>query len=309
MSGWGYGDGSMDATRIALRARDSVMLLTILASTFLFLAFGLNWDINRDAFHVVEMSTVLQGLGPVESSVVALAVAALIVAIPEAGRRLPFEPTPLRVAAIAGGTLILVYWVAGNPLQFLDVLVQTFVLVFYSAPLVFGLYGTIHRRPVHIVISAMFMFFTMGGMPRPAQSDWPALLGSAVLFLLFIEVADTSIRCWNLLEARKLPDGHLASFIDHYLRHLALFMSLGVLLTILIIQLPLVVGALGLNALAASLELGSVYGQMTAAVLVLGSLAALRFLHDRGYLAPWMARARALWAFLQGKRRQPRPEY
>jgi len=242
------------------------------------------------------MSSVLEGLGPVESSVIALAVAAFIVALPEAGKRLPFELTPLRAAAIAGGTLLLVFYIAGSPLQFIVVVVQTFVLVFYSAPLIFGLYGTFHRRPVHLVISAMFSFFTMGGLPRPDPADWPVLVASAVIFLLFIEVAETSIRCANLLEARRLSDEHLASFVDRYLRHMALFMSLAVLLTIFIIQLPIVVGALGLKAVAASLELGSVYGQMTAAVVVLGGLSAARFLHDRGYTAPWIRRGRALWS-------------
>jgi len=309
VEGHARGDRETEAARVAMRARDSVLLLTVLAASFLFMAFGLNWEVNPDAFHVVEMSTVLQGLGPVESSVVALAVAAFIVALPEAGRRLPFEPTPLRVAAMAGAMLLLVYWVAGGPQQFLVVLIQTFVLVFYSAPLVFGLYGTFHRRPVHLVIASMFMFFTMGGAARPSQSDWPALLASAVLFLLFIEVSDTSIRCWNLHETRKLPDDHLVSFVDHYLRHMALFMSMGVLLTIFIIQLPMVVGALGLRALAASLELGSVYGQMTSAVVVLGGLAALRFLHDRGYTAPWIGRARRLWDYLRGRRRPAETAY
>jgi len=299
----------VDAARGEMRARDSVLLLTILAASFLLFAFGLNWEINREAFSVVAMSTILRDLGPVESSVVALAVAAMVVAIPELGRRLPFEPTPLRVALMAGGILLLIYWVAGSAEQFIIVLIEVFVLVFYSAPLVFGLYGTFHHRPVHIVIAGMFMFFTMAGAPRPALSDWPALLASAVLFLLFVEVAETSIRCWGLHEARKLPASQLASFVDHYLRHMALFISMGVLLVIFIIQLPAVVGGLGLQALAASLELGSVYGQMTAAVVVMGALASLRFLHDRGYTAPWIARARRLRDRIHGGKRPAGPAY
>ena len=301
--------GEAAAAREAIRARDRVLVLTVLAASFLFLSFGLNWEINRDAFHVVEMSSVLEGLGPVESSVVALAVAAFVVALPEAGRRMPFELKPWRIALIAGGTLLLVYYISGGPMGFVVVVVQTFVLVFYSAPLIFGLYGTFYRRPVHLVISAMFMFFTMGGLPRPDPADWPIVLASVVLFLLFIEVGESSIRCWNLLETRRLSDMHMASFINHYLRHMALFMSLGVLLTIFIIQLPLVVGAMGLAALAASLELGSVYGQMTAAVVVLGGLAVIRFLHDRGYTAPWIRRGKVLAARLRellGGRGTPR---
>jgi len=288
-----------DQAREAMRAHDRVLLLTVLAAAFLFLAFGLNWEINRDAFHVVEMSSVLEALGPVESSVVALAVASIIVALPPARKKIPFELTPWRTAAIIGGILLLIYYVSGGPMEFLVVVVQTFVLVFYSAPLIFGLYGIFYHRPVHLVISAMFSLFTMGGLPRPEASEWPVVLTCVVLFLLFVEVAESSIRCWNMLDSRRLSDAHLASFIDHYLRHMALFMSLGVLLTILIIQLPLVVGAMGLKALAASIELASPYGQMTAAVVVLGSLAVIRFLLDRGFLAPWIRRGRALAARLR----------
>jgi hypothetical protein len=38
---------------------------------------------------------------------------------------------------------------------------------------------------------------------------------------------------------------------------------------------------------------------MTAAVVVLGSLAVIRFLLDRGYLVPWIRRGRALAARLR----------
>lgn len=304
-----YDVAGVDVAQTAVRARDRVLLMIILATTFLFVAFGLNWEINRDAFHVVEMSDVLQDLGPVESSVVALAVAAFVVSLPEMRKRLPFALTAWHIGAIVGGTLLLVYIIVGEPVLFVIVIVQTFVLVFYSAPLIFGLYGTLHHRPVHLVISAMFFFFIMGGLPKPDPEDWPVLLASAVFFLLFLEVAESSIRCWHMLDARKLSEEQLASFVDHYLRNLALFMSMGALLTIFIIRLPIVVGAMGLKAVAASLELGSPYGQMTAAVVVLGGLGLLRFLHDRGYTAPWIRRLRGLAARARGKPEQAEDLY
>jgi hypothetical protein len=304
-----YDVEGVEVARAAMRARDHLLLLTVIAALFLFLAFALNWEINRDAFHVVEMSYVLEGLGPVESSVVALAVAAFVVSLPQVGKRLPFALTPWHLIAMVAGVLLLLYFITGNLLAFMDILVQTFVLVFYSASLIFGLYGIFHRRPVHLVISAMFTFFTMGGLPRPDPKDWPIILASAIFFLLFVEVAESSIRCWNLLEARKLSDEHLASHVDHYLRNLAFFLSMGTLLTIFIIQLPLVVGAMGLKAVAASLELGSPYGQMTAAVVVLGSLATLRFLHDRGYTAPWIRRLRHISARVRGSSERAESAY
>jgi len=295
-----YDVEGVEVAQAAVRARDRVLLLMILAATFLFIAFGFNWEINRDAFHVVEMSDVLQDLGPVESSVVALAVAAFVVSLPEMRKRLPFALTPLHIAGIVGGTLLLVYMIVGEPVPFMIVLVQVFVLVFYSAQLIFGLYGIVHHRPVHLVISAMFSFFIMGGLPKPDPNDWPGLLASAVFLLLFLEVAESSIRCWHLLDARKLSDEQLTSFVDHYLGNLAFFMAMGALLTMVIIRLPFVVGAMGLSAVAASLELGSPYGQITMAVVVLGGLGLLRFLHDRGYTAPWIRRMRGLAARVRG---------
>ena len=283
----------------AVRARDMVLLLMALSSAFLYIAFGLNWEINRNSFHVVQMSDILENLGPVESSIVALLVSAFVVALPQMGKMLPFKLTPWHIAAIIGGTLLAVYFIVGEPIPFLLVIVQTFVLVFYSAPLVFGLYGIIHHKSVHLVISAMFSLFIAGGIRNPVE-DWPRLLVWAILFLLYLDVAECSVRSWNYLKTRKLSEEHLASYVERYLRNLAIFVTAGVLLSLLILQLPLVVGVLGQKALEASLELGSPYGQVASAVVVLGGIGLLRFLHDRGYTAPWIKRGRALLARLKG---------
>lgn len=284
----------------ASRARDMVLLLMVIASAFLFLAFSFNWEVNHSAFYVVRMSDVLRNLGPVESSIVALAVSAFVVSLPEIRKRLPVQLTPTYTVLIILGGLLLLYFIIGDLNIFLNVVIQTFVLTFYSAPLIFGLYGIIHHRPVHLVISAMFSFFIMGGAPRPPPGDWPMLLVCGVFFLLFVEVSDTSIRCWNFLETRKLRDEDVAGYANHYLRNLAVFVTGAFLLTIFILQLPSVVGGLGLKAMASSLELNSPYGQAASAVLVLGALGVLRFLHDRGYTKPWIRRWRRLSAYVQG---------
>lgn len=104
------------------------------------------------------------------------------------------------------------------------------------------------------------------------------------------------------MEEKRLTDEHLTGFVDRYLRNLSMFVIASVLLTVLILNLPYVVGALGLGAVAASVELRSNYGQAAAAIVVLGSIALLRFLQDRGYTAPWTARFRALFGRM---RRRP----
>lgn len=295
-----YDGEGIGPAQAAARARDMVLLLMIMASVFLFLAFSLNWEINHSAFYVVQMSDVLRNLGPVESSIVALAVSALAVSLPEIKRRLPVQLTPTYTVLIILGGLLLLYFIVGDLYIFLNLVIQTFVLTFYSAPLIFGLYGIIHHRPVHLVISAMFSFFVMGGAPRPPPGDWPTLLACAVFFMLFVEVSDTSIRCWNFLETRKLRDEDVAGYAGHYLRNLAVFVTGAILLTMFILQLPSVVGGLGLKAMASSLELNSPYGQVASAIVVLGSLGMLRFLHDRGYTKPWVRRLRRLSAYVQG---------
>jgi hypothetical protein len=81
--------------------------------------------------------------------------------------------------------------------------------------------------------------------------------------------------------------------VERYFRNLAIFASASVLLTMLILNLRVVVGVLGLAAVADSIELAGSYGQATAAIVVLGTIALLRFLADRGYTAPWAARWRS----------------
>jgi len=280
-------------------ARDRVLLLMILSGSFLLLSFALNWEVDHGSFEVMDRSMVLSGLGTVESSLIALAVAAVVVLLPQARKLFPFEFSALHTAATVAGVLVLLLVITWDLEVFVDVLVETFVLVFFSAPLVFGLFGLIYHRPVHLVISAMFSFFIAGGVRNP-EGDLPYLILFGLFFILFIEMAETSIRCWGFLEERQLSDEHLAGFVDRYLRNLAMFMTGSVVLTVLILNLPYVVGALGLGAVAASVELQSNYGQAAAAIVVLGGIALLRFLHDRGYTAPWMARFRAFYARIRG---------
>jgi len=287
-------------TEYAYLARDRVLLLMILSSAFLFLSFAMNWEMNRGSFEVMDRSDILHGLGTVEASLIALAVAAVIVALPEAKRSLWFEYTALHLVATVVGVLVLLLVVTWDLKVFVNVLVQTFVLVFFSAPLIFGLFGVLHHRPVHLVISAMFSFFIAGGV-RNTAFELPYLLLFGLFFLLFIELAESTVRCWNLLDEKRLSEQHLASFVDHYLRNLAIFMTVSVVLTMLVLNLHYVIGALGLSALADSVELRTVYGQVMSCVVVLGSLGLLRFLHDRGYTAPWMARLKALRARLTGR--------
>jgi hypothetical protein len=272
----------------------------LLACAFLFLSFAINWEVNSGSFEVRDRSEVLHGLGTVECSLIALAVSCVVVVLPEARKLLPFEFTRLHLVATVIGVLFLLLLVTWDLRVFADVLVQTFVLVFFSAPLIFGLYGILHHHPVQLVISAMFALFIAGGVRNP-EEDLPYLILFALFFILFVELSDASIRCWSFLQDKKLSEEHLASFIDHYLRNLTLFMTAAVLLSVLILNLHYVVGAMGLAAVANSIELQSNYGQVAAAVVVLGGMALLRFLHDRGYTAPWMARARALRDRLRGR--------
>ncbi len=287
-------------------AGDRVLLLMLLACAFLFLSFALNWEVNSGSFEVRDRSEVLHGLGTVECSLIALAVAGVVVVLPEIRKMLPFGFTPLHLLATVIGVLVLLLVVTWDLRLFADVLVQTFVLVFFSAPLIFGLFGILHHRPVHLVISAMFAFFIAGGV-RNTQDELPYLMLFALFFILFVELSDASIRCWSFLEERKLSEEHLSSFVDHYFRNLALFLTAAVLLTVLILNIHYIAGALGLGAVANSLELRSVYGQAASIVAVLGTLGFLRFLHDRGYTAPWMARVRALRGRIRG-RAVPAPE-
>lgn len=289
-------------------SRDRVVLLMVLAGAFLLLSFALNWEVDHGSFEVMDRSEVLSGLGTVEASLIALAVAAVVVLLPQAKKLFPFEFSVLHTVLTGAGVLVLLLVITWDLVVFVNVLVETFVLVFFSAPLVFGLFGVIYHRPVHLVISAMFSFFIAGGVRNPA-GDLPYLILFGLFFILFLEIAETSIRCWGFLEERQLSDEHLAGFVDHYLRNLAVFMTASVVLTVLILNLPYVVGALGLGGVAASIELSSNYGQAAAAIVVLGGIALLRFLHDRGYTAPWMARFRAFYARIRGMRAPgPGPE-
>jgi len=274
-------------------ARDRVLLLMISAGAFLFLSFSLNWEINHGSFEVMDRSEVLAGLGTVEASLIALAVAAVVIILPQAKKLFPFEFTPLRTVATVGLVLLLLAVITWDLKVFANVLVQTFVLVFFSAPLLFGLFGILYHRPVHLVISAMFSFFIAGGVRNP-EGDLPYLLLFGLFFMLFIDTAETSIRCWGFLEEKRLSEEHMAGFVDHYFRNLAMFMTASVVLTVLILNLREVVGALGLGAVAHSVELEGGFGQAAAAIVVLGSIAVLRFLHDRGYTAPWLARIKGL---------------
>jgi hypothetical protein len=286
------GTGGTAPARIS-EARDRVLLLMIAAGAFLFLSFALNWEIDHGSFEVMDRSKVLNGQGTIEASLIALAVAAIAVILPQFKRVVPFELTAWHAAAAAAGALVILAVVTWDLQLFASFLVETFVLVFFSAPLIFGLIGILYHRPVHLVISAMFSFFIAGGVRNP-EGDLPYLVLFGLFFLLFIETAEISIRCWGFLQERRLSEEHLAGFIERYFRNLAMFTGASVLLTVLILNLRLVVGALGLGAVADSMELAGPYGQATAAIVVLGAIAMLRFLHDRGYTAPWIARWKAL---------------
>ncbi|MBM4249284.1 MAG: hypothetical protein FJ149_07600 [Euryarchaeota archaeon] len=274
-------------------ARDRMLLLALLSGAFLFLSFALNWEIDHGSFEVRENSEVLRGLGTIEASIMALAVAAVVVVLPQSRRLFPFELRARHVAAAALGALAAVAVLTWDAGAFLNVLVQTFVLVFFSSPLIFGLMGIIYHRPVHLVISAMFTFFIAAGVRNPV-GELPVLMLFGFFFLLFVETAETSIRSWGMYVGRRISGAHLAAFIGRYLASLAAFTTLAAILSALVLNLHLVVGALGLGAVADSLEVRGFYGPAAAAIVVLGFIAMARFWADRGCLAPWAARLRAL---------------
>jgi len=290
-----------------LPVKQMLLLLTGLAAAFIFISFALNWELNRGSFEVVLRSEVLKDLGTIEGSMIALAVSAFIVALPELKGQMPFKADLRHLFGTVGGILLFIWIVSGDGGLVVDILVQSFVLGFYSAPLLFGLYGVIHRKPVHIVIYAMFMFFVAGGMKNNSTEPL-VLVVFALFFLLSIEVGESSIRCHVLLEEKKLSEEHMAGFTDRYLRHLAIFMTAAFFLTLFVINLPAVLGVLGLKAVAASIELGSVYGQVVTAVAVFGTLGILRFLHDRGYTKPWIARGRKYYGILKARLVKPAEE-
>ncbi|MEM4728192.1 MAG: hypothetical protein QXH42_00315 [Thermoplasmata archaeon] len=269
------------------------LFLTILAACALFVAFVLNWDMNRGAYLVVEKSELLSRLGTLEGASLSLLVAASLVLFGLNKYRLPFNVT---IWHLLGG-LVLFFIIAltltQDPNLTATIAVQLFLFSFYSAPLCFGLYGLFLHKPVYLVISAMFSFFITAGTPNTA-SELPQILLFSFCFLLFIETGESSVRCWGYIEEGRLSPAYASSFVDSYLRNLALFLSLSLLLTLLTLNLPSLLGALGLQAVAASLELNSIYGRVAGAVAVLGGLGLLRFLHDRGYtksLLLWTGRA------------------
>lgn len=302
----GAGGRSLPAEDAA--ARDRMLLLYMLSGAFLFLSFALNWEINHDSFEVRVNSEVLAGLGTIEASIIALAVTAVVVMLPQSRKLFSFELGIRHALMAALAALVAVAIVTWDALAFLNVLVQTFVLVFFSSPLIFGLMGILYHRPVHLVISAMFSFFIAAGIRNPV-GELPALMLFGLFFLLFVETAETSVRCRTYYIERRLQPAHLAGFIDRYLVNLAAFTTAAVLISVVVLNLPLVVGALGLGAVADSLELAGPYGRAAAAIVVLGSIAMVRFLADRGYISPWTARLRALRERLARRRRAPaRPE-
>jgi len=293
--------------RWPLPASRMVLLLTGMAATFIFLSFALNWELNRGSFEVVTRSEVLSGLGTSEGALIALAIASVIVALPELRKQLPFKANLLHLFGGVLGILLMIWIISGDGLLVVNILIQSFVLGFYTAPLIFGLYAVIHHKPVHIVIYAMFMFFIAGGWRDPAQ-DPAGLVVFAVFFLLALEVGESSIRCFFYLDEKKLSEEHLAGYVDHYMRHVGLFVGGAVLLTAIVLNMPVVLGFLGLRAVASSQELASNYGLVATAIAVFGTLAMLRFLHDRGYLAPWTARAKKYYGLLKERLARPQEE-
>ena len=266
-------------------AGNRAMLLTFIAAGALFIAFVLNWEMNRGAYFVVEKSELLRNLNSLEGALLALVVGAGIVLFGLSRHRLPFPVTLLHLL----GGLVLFFVVTlvltQNAHLTYVIAVQLFLYAFYSAPLAFGLYGLFLHRPVYLVISAMFSFFITAGT-RNSATELPHSILFAFCFLLFVEVGESSVRCSLYIADRRLSPEHASSFAQSYLRNLALFISLSLLLTLLILNLPQVIGALGLEGVAASLELNSIYGRVASAVVVLGGLGLLRFLHDRGYTRP-----------------------
>ncbi|MGQ9581891.1 MAG: hypothetical protein ACUVV6_00055 [Thermoplasmatota archaeon] len=258
------------------------MVLSLIASGALFASFVLNWEMNRGAYLVVEKSEVLRGLSALEGGFLALLIAIGLVLLGLKKERLPF---PVTLWHVVGGIIlvfVLILVVTQNALLTYVAAVQLFLVAFYSAPLLFGLCGLFLHKPVYLIISAMFSFFITAGTPNSA-AELPGSLLFALCFLLYVEVGESSIRCWLYLEEGRLSRAHADGFAGSYLRHLAIFLPLALLLSLLVLNLPAVIGALGQRAVASSLEMASIYGRAAAAVTVLGGLGLLRFLHDRGY--------------------------
>lgn len=214
-----------------------VVGLQIIASTFLTLTFYINWTINPESFEIRSNSEYLGGLSHFMVTCVGLVIGAIICLIPpfldllirKWERIFGFKYSTVRGVIVLVIILTAVTLLVG-PSRMQGIALQSFIAFFYTAALIFGVYGIWRLKGTHILISAMFTFFTAISRPKP-PTEIEAVLLFGIAFLLFVEVSSSAMRQYMLAAEELVPVKFQTRMVERYVVYLALFTALAVGLT------------------------------------------------------------------------------
>ena len=166
-----------------------------------------------------------------------------------------------------------------RPLNMYLIILQSFIAFFYLAALIFGMYGIWHLKGTHLITAGMFTFFTAISRPKP-PSELDLVLVFVFSFLLFMEVSSSAIRQHLLASEELVPVRFQARMVDRYMRYLALFSTLGLVLTYVVLYGRYMVNFVSPAWAIEAIEVQGYLGLIIPSLMIILVIWVLRHVYD-----------------------------
>jgi len=263
-----------------------VYALQIIATIFLFFMFIVNWAMNPESFEVRFHSAYLGSVPFITVGIIGIIMGAIVCVLPsfvhaiESNWRFVFGWEYTRGRGILMLMVILiVITLLIKPLNMYLIILQSFIAFFYLAALIFGMYGIWHLKGTHLITAGMFTFFTAISRPKP-PSDLDLVLVFGFSFLLFMEVSSSAIRQHLLASEELVPVKYQARMVDRYMRYLALFSTLCLLLTYVTLKGRYLINFLSPVWSIEAIEVQGYLGLILPALMFILLIWVLRLIYD-----------------------------
>jgi hypothetical protein len=275
-----------DGTIRSKSMRYRIYALQVIATIFLYFMFVVNWAMNPGSFEVRFHSAYLGTVPFLTVGIIGIIVGAIVCVLPSFVRMIEtnwrfvfgWEYTRRRGVLMLVVILIILTLLI-KPVNVYIIVLQSFIAFFYVAALIFGMYGIWHLKGTHLITAGMFTFFTTISRPKP-PSELDLVLVFVFSFLLFMEVSSSAIRQHLLASEELVPVKFQARMVDRYMRYLAIFSTLGLLLTYIVLKGRYMVNYLSPVWSVEAIEVQGYLGLILPALMLILTVWVVRYVYN-----------------------------
>ena len=273
----------------------NIPVMQLIGIVSLIYIFILNYSINHEyVLRLGEVSWYVRAQPPVIAAILGFVAGIVIYLFAKMDTKLKktVAYSVLIICILFFGAAPLMIFAATSDLNILklaciEMFIELFKLValaIYWAPMILGVYGIWARKRVYVGMSALFLFMIplilnvvlliLGEPPTNSSKNLPLYVVYAIALFCYVEMSDSAIRFYEFTkhtpypEVNKVYAVHLRRILRRYFMYFLTIIFLSVVVTGFIFKFNALLIKLGSEQFAESLELNSIYGILTASIIV-----------------------------------------